>query len=227
MSAKIIQLRELLREKFPEAHVPVRSSPTLESDAPGVGVPFLDETEAHRGSIVELVTDPLVAGTGLFLDKTLRQSAARLRYAALIDGKGAFDPPSAGCAVCRRLLWVRCRNADEAIRSADLLLRDGNLPFIFIDLQLNPPRELRQIRDPTWHRLAQLTETARALCCVCTPCRLIPSARLRLEIHARADLYAMREERSALTARLQSRILRQRHAALPQAVPFPTLRRAG
>jgi hypothetical protein len=222
MSAKIIQLRELLREKFPEAHAAVRPSPAAED--PASGMPCLDATGVHRGSIVELVTDPHAAGTGLFLDDTLRKAATRHHHTALVDGKGSFDPQSAGCAVCQHLLWVRCRNADEAVRSADLLLRDGNLPFILVDLQFNPLRELRQIRDHTWYRLAQLTEAARALCCVCTPSRLIPSARLRLEIHARADLSTMNEERHELATRLQSRVLRQRHTTLPQTTP---LRRAG
>lgn len=226
MDAKIIQLRELLRERFPGAHARSQGASVTVEDYES-GVSCLDEARLSPGSMVELVTESTRTGGALVLDEILRQSVRKDRHAALVDGRGTFDPQSAGIDICQRLLWVRCRTADEALRSADLLLRDGNLPLILMDLQLNPVRELQQIRTHVWHRLAALAEESRALCCICTPCKLVPSARVRLQIHAQVDLHAMREDRAHLTTRLRSQVQRQRPAIQPQSLPFPELRRAG
>jgi hypothetical protein len=73
-------------------------------------------------------------GTSLLLT-ILRHAAQEQRWSALIDGTDSFDPQSAGPEILSSLLWIRCRDATEAIRSADLLLRDGNLPVNFFGLR--------------------------------------------------------------------------------------------
>ena len=59
----------------------------------------------------------------------LRHATRERRWSALIDGHDQFDPQSAGSSALSGLLWIRCHTATEAMRSADLLLRDGNLPL--------------------------------------------------------------------------------------------------
>ena len=53
----------------------------------------------------------------------------------MIDGRDTFDPQSQPPGACDSLLWIRCRAAKDAVRAADLLLRDGNLPLLLIDLE--------------------------------------------------------------------------------------------
>ena len=51
--------------------------------------------------------------------------------------------------VLSRLLWVRCRGAAEAMKAADLILRDGNLPLVLLDLAGNPPAQFWDIPATT------------------------------------------------------------------------------
>jgi hypothetical protein len=59
-------------------------------------------------------------------------------------------------SILRQLLWMRCTKALEAVKAADLLLRDGNFPLVIVDLILNSPEELRKIPQTTWYRLQRL-----------------------------------------------------------------------
>ena len=80
----------------------------------------------------------------------------------------------------RHLLWVRCSKASEAIKAADLLLRDGNFPLVIIDLVLNTPEELRKISQTNWYRLQRLVELMPTACLVLTRYEMVASAQLKL-----------------------------------------------
>jgi hypothetical protein len=75
---------------------------------------------------------------------------------------------------------VRCRKAAEAIKAADLLLRDGNFPLVIVDLILNPRDELRKIPQTSWYRLQRLVEAAPTACLVLTRQSMISSAQLKI-----------------------------------------------
>jgi hypothetical protein len=80
----------------------------------------------------------------------------------------------------RHLFWVRCSKAFEAIKAADLLLRDGNFPLVIVDLVLNAPEELRKIPQTTWYRLQRLVELIPTACLVLTRYEMVGSAQLKL-----------------------------------------------
>jgi hypothetical protein len=101
-------------------------------------------------------------------------------FVALIDGQDSFDPDPLGTALLRNLLWIRCRTANEALKSADLLLRDGNFPLVVLDLVLNPDEQLRKIPQTSWYRLQRLVEPAATAFLVLTRRSIISSAQLKL-----------------------------------------------
>jgi hypothetical protein len=110
------------------------------------------------------------------------------RTIILIDGRDSFDPTTNGSEACGQLLWVRCRQASEAIQAADLLLRDGNLPLILMDLQLNASKELNRIPGTTWFRLRNLAEQTAAALITITPAPIITSAHQRLHLGSHQTL---------------------------------------
>ncbi|MEZ5304888.1 MAG: hypothetical protein R3F11_30200 [Verrucomicrobiales bacterium] len=180
-SAKIVALRELLRERFPEAQrAKGRAAP---EEAMALGIASLEAAGVLRGSITEIAGPP-GSGGALVIAGVLEKAAAAPGggYAALIDAADAFDPPSFGEAACARLLWLRCRGAAQALKAADLILRDGNLPLALLDLQFSPERELAKLPSAAWFRLRQLAERGGTALLALTPKRLIPAARLRLSL---------------------------------------------
>jgi hypothetical protein len=203
-SGKVVQLRELLRERFPEAHA--RRAEPDGADEP-LGIAVLDRLAiAERGSITEVVSETPGRGAGLLLYEVIRDSAAQSRPLALIDGRDTFDPQSQPPGACESLLWIRCHAAKDAVRAADLLLRDGNLSLLLIDLEQNPSRELRRIPSSSWHRLRMLTEKAGCVCLAFTPMRLIPSAGTRVHFTSAYALDALDTPREILAGNLQFHI---------------------
>jgi multidrug efflux pump subunit AcrA (membrane-fusion protein) len=84
-----------------------------------------------------------------------------------IQLQASVNADAAEAADLSRLLWVRCRQASEALQAADILLRDRNFPLVVLDLKLNPSTQLRRIPGTVWHRFGRLLEqqrTALALC---------------------------------------------------------------
>src|SRR5262249_40126451 len=97
-----------------------------------------------------------------------------------IDGRDSFDPCALPNSILRQLLWVRCTKVFEAVKAADLLLRDGNFPLVILDLILNSLDELRKIPQTTWYRLQRLVESVPTACLVLTRYETVSSAQLKL-----------------------------------------------
>jgi hypothetical protein len=196
-SSKIINLRALLAERFPQSLTP--SAPHLIT-----GLPGLDEAIGGglpKGAITELSSPQVSAGSALLLYALLEKAQRDGSFLALVDGRDSFDPEPLGNRRLRNLLWVRCTKALDAVKAADFLLRDGNFPLVVLDLVLNASEELRKIPQTNWYRLQRLVETAPTAFLVLTRTSLISSARLKLSLEnawALADL-----EQGHLTARLK------------------------
>jgi hypothetical protein len=148
----------------------------------------------RRGGIVELVCSRPCSGGTLLMHAILRGLAEQGCWSALIDGRDCFDPQSAGPGVLAHLLWVRCHTVAEAIRAADLLLRDGNLPLILLDLHQHSARELRQIPSSTWYRFQRVLEPSSTALLVLTPRATVPCASVRLELEKTFPLSALERE---------------------------------
>jgi hypothetical protein len=177
-SSKIIDLRNLLAGRFPQSLRPSRTF--LKT-----GISALDQA-THGGLAKNCITElsaPHMSGGSASLLHALLQAAHRDRYFfALIDGRDSFDPSPAGNSRLRNLLWVRCHNAREGVKAADLLLRDGNFPLVILDLVLNPAQELRKIPQTSWYRLQRLVELVPSAFLVLTRVTVVSSARWKLTL---------------------------------------------
>ena len=78
--------------------------------------------------------------------------AAR-RPLALVDANDSFDPDGATNEQLAALLWVRCTGLEQAVHATDLLLRDGNLPLVVLDLMMCDGRQAQAVHSSTCHRL--------------------------------------------------------------------------
>jgi len=112
----------------------------------------------------------------------------------------------------QHLLWVRCGKASEAIKAADLLLRDGNFPLVIVDLVLNAPEELRKIPQTNWYRLQRLVEVVPTACLVLTRYEMVSSAQVNLLLENSWDIRTF-ETQNALS---QVRIVVKRSHIQPE-----------
>ena len=197
-SAKIIDLRNLLAERFP--HPSLTTATHLSS-----GLPFLDGPIGGglpRAAITELISPERSAGSASLI-RSLVHCAYRDHYfVALIDGGDSFDPCGLDNTWLQHLLWVRCSKAPEAVKAADLLLRDGNFPLVIIDLILNAPDELRKIPQTNWYRLQRLVEVVPTACLVLTRYEMVSSAQLKLVLENSWDIQTVETEEALLRLRI-------------------------
>jgi recombination protein RecA len=131
--------------------VPTVSTGIAEIDALTGGLP--------RGALTEVFGPPCSGRTSL-LFSALASRTADGESCALIDGSDAFDPHSAEAAGVdlKKVLWVRCKNIDQSLRSADLLLQSGGFGFVALDLTDIAPRLVRQVPLDSWFRFRRVVE---------------------------------------------------------------------
>ncbi|HET9942339.1 MAG TPA: hypothetical protein VFR05_03300, partial [Terriglobia bacterium] len=123
------------------------------------GIPALDAAIGGlpRGAIVEIFGAPSSGRTSLaltILSTRIRQD----EVCALVDGTNAFDPESGAAAGIdmRRLLWVRCRNLDQVLRSTDLLLQGGGFGVVALDVSDLPQHAVRSVPLAVWFRFQRI-----------------------------------------------------------------------
>jgi hypothetical protein len=206
-SGKIIDLRKLLAERFPHASTPAATHLVT-------GLSFLDQCTGGglpRGAITELITPQTSAGSASLIYALLHAANRDNYFLALIDGRDSFDPSGVDAVLLRHLLWIRCSKASEAIKAADLLLRDSNFPLVILDLVLNTPEELRKIPQTNWYRLQRLVELAPTACLVLTRYEMVSSAQLKLVLESSWTLDDLEQEKAI--AQLRFRVQRSRFHA--------------
>lgn len=122
-----------------------------------------------RGCLTEICGPPGSGRSSVLLSALAARTAAQ-EVCALVDAGDSFDPYSAENAGVRRrqLLWVRCRNADHALRSADLLIQGGGFGLVALDLCSLPAKLVRQIPLNAWFRLRRAVEDTPTLLLVLT-----------------------------------------------------------
>src|SRR5881394_815741 len=175
-SAKIIDLRNLLAERFP--HPSCTTAKRLMT-----GLHFLDEPICGglpRGAITELISPGTNVGSASLIHALVHCAYRDNYFLALIDGLDSFDPCGLDNAWLQQLLWVRCSKASEGVKAADVLLRDGNFPLVIVDLVLNAAEELRKIPQTNWYRLQRLVEAVPTACLVINRQGIVSSAQLKI-----------------------------------------------
>jgi recombination protein RecA len=125
------------------------------------GIPPIDDLTGGlpRGSLTEIYGPPS-SGKTSFLASTLASRTAASEVCALVDARDAFDPHSAEIVGVKlnQLVWVRCRNADQALRATDLLIQGGGFGLIALDLSDTPPHVVRSVPLPVWFRFRRAVE---------------------------------------------------------------------
>ena len=212
----IIQLRQLLREKFPGLATRADELPVPRRDGWSTGITRLDERLGGgfpKSAISEVVAPRAGAGSALLLLQLLRRAASQNQFMALIDGRDSFDASAVESSTLSRLLWMRCHHADEAIKAADLVLRDGNLQIVLLDLVLNPPAELRKVPAPAWYRFQRLVENSNVVLVAFTPRAMISPAEVRVTLRSRFGLKAVEADQVKLTMELDFEVAETRSSS--------------
>jgi hypothetical protein len=140
--------------KFPSLSVP--ALPLLRSGLP-------------RGGITEISGLRSSGRTATTLH-VLAQATARGEICAVVDTSDAFHPASAAAAGVKlnRIVWVRCqRNAEHALRAADLLLHVGGFGVVVLDLCEITPRVLNRMPLSYWYRFRRAIEQTPTALLVC------------------------------------------------------------
>lgn len=136
------------------------------SDLASVGIPEIDSLAGGlpRGALTEICAPPCSGGTSLLVSALAARTSSS-EVCALIDGCDSFDPHSAKDAgvELRQLLWVRCRNIDQAFRATDLLIQGGGFGLIALDLSGLPPETVRQVPLNVWFRFRRAVEDTPAI----------------------------------------------------------------
>jgi hypothetical protein len=208
-TANILELRRLLTERHPEAHGLPR--PALDRPVVATGVNTLDRL-LHggwpKGRLSELVGAGHGSGSVQVLHALLRQLATTGQYLALVDGADSFDVDAVEADMLARLLWVRCQQAEQALKAVDILLRDRNFPFVVLDLKLNPAPQLRRIVSSVWHRFRRLQEQNGTTLLVITPTQLVGGAQCRVRVESHLQLEHLVQAPNTLPAALRFELLR-------------------
>lgn len=207
----IAQLRELVAARFPKAHAATRlPRPAVHFGEAKrtVGLEEFLETYLLRGGLTELVAPHPACGSSLVTLALLERARQNGDWLALVDAQDSFDPAPLPPEWLNRLLWVRCRNAAEALRAADLLLRDDNVPAAVLDLRLSPPAQLWKISASIWYRLQRLVEPRPCAVLALTPFALVGSAQFRFALEHRFTLDDVTRSPEELRAELKLELLR-------------------
>lgn len=191
--SKLTDLRALLQTKFPAAMVERQDA----EESRSLDISLL------RGKLIEVVVQK--GGGGSLLWRLTQVTSTPF---ALIDGADSMDPASFDASIRQRLLWIRCQKAQEAMRAADLLLRDGNLSTVLIDLRQLPMKDLLQLPSSIWHRLRMLAERAAVSVAVFSPSHLVSCAARRWILQPDLHLRDLDTSAADLIPRLNPRLQR-------------------
>ena len=211
-AANIIELRQLLAERFPGLRTRADELSAAKHAFWPTGVPQLDEPlrgGLARGGLTEIIAEQRGTGSALLMTALIHRALSENKFVAAIDGQDSLDVTQLSGDLSR-LLWVRCRSTAEALKAADLLLRDGNLPLVLLDLASNPAAQLRKIPATTWYRFQRLIEQTSAVCVVLAPGPMVAPAQVRIILRSRFSLKALEREPQELLRELKVEVAETR-----------------
>jgi hypothetical protein len=207
--SKLVQLealRSLVAEKFPPS--PRRWNGRLLTGCR----PFDQKGGLLQGAITEVCGSG--AGGSLLLAAVVNAAVRDGFFIGFIDAVNSFEPSDWANDYLRRILWVMCGAAAPALRAADILLRDGNLSVIILDLQMVPAAQLRRIPVSTWHRFQRVLEPTGTAFVVLSLQPLVESVPVRMAIHTDLNLETMHLPRAALWEHLRVQVFERGAASL-------------
>jgi recombination protein RecA len=130
-------------------------------DVVPTGVPEIDSSVGGlpRGALTE-ICGPSCSGRTSLLLSALASRTAEGEVCALVDARDSFDPYTASAVgvALQQLLWVRCRNIDQALRATDLLIQGGGFGLVAVDLSDVPSQTVRYVPLNAWFRFRRAVE---------------------------------------------------------------------
>ena len=196
----IVELRQLLAEKFPGVKMSADPRERIANRWP-TGVAQVDallEGGLPKGAITEIVSSGISSGSALFLTALLERARENGEWLALVDASDSFDPAALENDVLSRLLWVRCRDAKEAVKATDMVLHDGTLSLVVLDLLFSPAIQLRKTPSSTWFRLQRILQNNSTAFVVLSPVHMISNAAARITMEKRFSLDSLEQRRETL-----------------------------
>ena len=200
----IVELRQLLAERFPGVRMSAERPETIAQHCP-TGIPQVDSLlrgGLPKGAITEITSTGISSGSLLFLGSLLREACQRGEWLAIVDATDSFDPAGLDAESLSRLLWVRCSNPKDAIKATDMLLHDGTVSVVALDLLFCTPNQLRKIPSSTWFRLQRILEYNSTALVVLAPEHMISNANARLVLEKRFNLDSLDQPRETLHAQI-------------------------
>jgi len=205
----ILELRQLLAQRFPHLRTGAQAAPPTETLATGVrALDVLLDGGLPRGQFTELVGTGHGSGSAQVIHALLRRTAADGQFLVLVDGADSFDVSAVEPDVLAHLLWVRCTDAGDALKAADLLLRDTNFPLVAIDLKLNSAGQLRKISSSTWSRLGRILEQSRTAVLIVTPQAFVSGVAWRVQVETAFGIESLAQSPEELVPQLRFTMLR-------------------
>jgi hypothetical protein len=158
LAALRAQIESALAQRVPGPFAP---SGTQEVETVSAGMTATDGLTGGlpRGGITE-ICGPSCSGRTSLLMSALASRTGEAEACAFIDGRDAFDPYSAQATgvQLQQLLWVRCRNIDQALRATDLILHGGGFGLVVLDLGDVPTEVVRYVPLNVWFRFRRAVE---------------------------------------------------------------------
>jgi recombination protein RecA len=143
----------VLKQQFESVLWQARPEPEVVT----TGIP---EIQLPRGCLTEIV-GPASSGRTTLLLAILAAATGRGETCALVDTDEAFDPATADAAGVwlDRIIWIRCaKNAEHALKTADLLIQGGGFGVVAMDLGDTALATARRISLTSWFRLRRAVE---------------------------------------------------------------------
>ena len=199
----IVELRQLLASRFPGVKMTAARETMANRWSTGLGqIDSLLHGGLPKRALSEVVSAGIASGTSLLLRALIERARNQGEWIALIDASDSFDPTNMESDSLSRLLWLRCKTAKEAIKSADMLLHDGTLSLVVLDLLFTPSAQLRRIPSSNWFRIQRVLEHTSTAFVVLTPEHMISNAVARIVLEKRFSLESLDHRRETLLAQI-------------------------
>ena len=200
--ANVQELRALLKRQFPEAHRVEPAAPVEKGPLMQTGIPALDAVGLPESGLMELVGAE-ATGVSLVVWGVIRHLLIAGHAVALVDSGDSCDVVQAWPEeITARLLWVRCRGMEETVRAMDLLVRDGNVRHLIMDLQGAAVPLPGHVPHPVWYRLRNVAEETGMWMLVTSREHIVPCAVIRCHLTYRFGLDDLNTPRETLLERI-------------------------
>ena len=200
----IVELRQLLANKFPGVKMSADARVAI-SNRWVTGIERIDhflEGGLPKGGISEIVSSGIASGTSTLLAALIENARENGEWVALVDGSDSFDPGNLDNDVLSRLLWVRCKTPKDAVKATDMLLHDGTLSLIVLDLLFSPTKDIRRIPSSTWFRLQRILDNTSTAFVVFATGHTISNASARLTLEKQFSLESLDHSRERLVTQV-------------------------